>query len=219
LDVIRYSAATPQHPLPKICDARLMAQTMTRPARATDCDMVNAGLGESRDVLHRRRLIAENGARDAEPLSDTRRRKSAARIPANAGPGIRRRILGDIPEDVLRFLADKIDSVPHLEALLLLAENPAQAWTIEQIAGRIYTSKDAAAAILKNLQQSGLIVPDASAPPRYQYDPSWDAQAQLMPKIIETYRRRLVQVASFIHSKASSSVREFARAFDFKKDR
>jgi hypothetical protein len=126
--------------------------------------------------------------------------------------------LGDIPEDVLRFLTAKIDSVPHLEALLLLADSPTQCWTVEQIAARLYMSPQAAATIVKDLQQHRLVTPDEATPTRYCYDSAWD-ESQLMPKIIETYRRRLVQVASFIHSKASASVREFARAFDFKKDR
>jgi hypothetical protein len=41
----------------------------------------------------------------------------------------------------------------------------------------------------------------------------------LMEKVASTYRRHLSAVASFIHSKASRSVREFARAFELKKDR
>lgn len=130
----------------------------------------------------------------------------------------RETMLRDIPEDVLRFLTEKIDSVPHLEVLLLLSEGATQSWTVEQVAARIYTSADATASILKNLQQHRLVAAEASSPTRYGYDSSWDATG-LMPKVAETYRRRLVQVAGFIHSKASSSVREFARAFDFKKDR
>jgi hypothetical protein len=128
-------------------------------------------------------------------------------------------VLGDIPEDVLRFLTEKIDSVPHLETLLLLSEAPAQSWTVEQVAARLYTSQEAATALLKKLQQHRLVTHEASMPARYHYDASWDDSGELMAKISETYRRRLVQVAGFIHSKASSSVREFARAFDFKKDR
>jgi hypothetical protein len=34
----------------------------------------------------------------------------------------------------------------------------------------------------------------------------------------KTYRRELLRISRMIHSKAPSSVREFARAFKFKKD-
>ena len=177
--------------------------------------MVSAPLGESREVLHRRRLIKETSIEGCG--TDLKSRPWLLESLKN--PGIRESVLGDIPEDVLRFLTEKIETVPHLEVLLLLAEDPTQCWTVEQIASRIYTTPQAAGAILKDLQQRQLVSPDSANPPRYCYDSAWDAGAQLMPKIMQTYRRRLVQVASFIHSKASSSVREFARAFDFKKDR
>jgi hypothetical protein len=40
-----------------------------------------------------------------------------------------------------------------------------------------------------------------------------------MPEVAASYRRHLVPLATFIHSRASTAVREFARAFDLKKDR
>lgn len=40
-----------------------------------------------------------------------------------------------------------------------------------------------------------------------------------MPDVASTYARQLVRVAQLIHSKASLGVREFARAFQIKKDR
>jgi hypothetical protein len=39
-----------------------------------------------------------------------------------------------------------------------------------------------------------------------------------MPEVAAAYRRHLVQLATFIHSGASPAVREFARAFDLKKE-
>lgn len=124
---------------------------------------------------------------------------------------------GAIPPDVLSFLAEQIDTVPHLEVLLLLAEAPEQEWSEDLVAARIYTTRETAAALLNDLHHRGL-VRTAGSPPRYEYDPAWD-HTGLMQRVSATYRRQLVQVATYIHSKASSSVREFARAFDFKKDR
>ena len=40
-----------------------------------------------------------------------------------------------------------------------------------------------------------------------------------MLQVAATYRRNIARVATLIHEKTSSSVREFARAFDLKKDR
>src|SRR5918999_5127054 len=62
-----------------------------------------------------------------------------------------------IPENVLQFIAAKIDTVPQLEALLLLWENPQHDWSEEELAGRIYVLHEAAAAILQALHRRQLI--------------------------------------------------------------
>jgi hypothetical protein len=121
-----------------------------------------------------------------------------------------------IPEKVLQFLAEKIDTVPQLEALLLMWESPQRLWSQEDLCARIYVDKLVATSILQALQRRQLIALEGSL---YRYDPSWDASAEIMPEVAAAYRRHLVPVATFIHSRASSAVREFARAFDLKKDR
>lgn len=126
--------------------------------------------------------------------------------------------MGEIPEDVLRFLSENIDTVPHLEALLLMAESPAEWWTDDSLAARIYSTREAAAVLLKDLAHRRLVRAENVTSLRYQYDASWDT-AGLMPEVMIAYRRQLIRVATFIHSKGSASVREFARAFDLKKER
>jgi hypothetical protein len=126
----------------------------------------------------------------------------------------------EISEDVLEFLTRRIDSVPHLEALLLFWENPAVAWTATEIGARVYVSRDKARAILQDLMRHGFIAPAPGAAPDtgYCYQPGWD-QAQIMTRTAEVYRRHLVPIAELIHAKAeSSSVHAFARAFKFKKE-
>lgn len=121
----------------------------------------------------------------------------------------------EIPEEVLHFIVRRIDSVPHLETLLLLRENPAQPWTDEEVSARVYVSRELARSILQDLARHGMIAP-AGASERYAYDAAWD-EAQLMSKVAAAYRQHLTHVAGLIHSKASSeAVRQFARAFQFK---
>ena len=121
----------------------------------------------------------------------------------------------EIPEDVLEFIARRIDSVPHLEALLLMREKSDESWTQDVISHRVYVSRDQAGAILQDLARHGFITP-AERPDCFRYEPSWD-QAQIMAKVAATYRQHLVQTAELIHSKAGlGAVKEFARAFKFK---
>jgi hypothetical protein len=124
----------------------------------------------------------------------------------------------DIPERVLQFLTEKIDSVPQLEALLLMWEDPQRLWSEDELAARIYVSKPVAAVVLQALQRHQLILVEQPTA-QYRYNPQWDPTGEVIPEVAASYRRHLVPLATFIHSRASAAVREFARAFDFKKDR
>ena len=124
----------------------------------------------------------------------------------------------EIPARVLQFIAERIDTVPQLEALLLLWENPQREWSEEELAARIYVARPIAETIMQALQRQQLVTTEPASA-RYRYHPQWDPTGEVMPEVAAAYRRHLVQLATFIHSRASTAVREFARAFDLKKDR
>jgi hypothetical protein len=126
---------------------------------------------------------------------------------------------GDLPEDVTRFILEKIDTVPHLEALLLLFDSMPKCWTDEEISVRVYVPPAKAHEILQDLVRRKLVTAEATSPESYRYDGAWDESGVMMRKVATTYRQQLVRVANFIHSKASPAVRDFARAFQFKKER
>lgn len=123
-----------------------------------------------------------------------------------------------ISQQVLHFIAEQIDTVPQLECLLLLYQHDSRLWIDEEVAARIYIPSATARSILQTLGRRGLIATEGD-PPRYRFDPNGSASGELMRQIASEYQRHLVPIATFIHSKASASVREFARAFDLKKDR
>lgn len=123
-----------------------------------------------------------------------------------------------IPDDVVRFITARIDTVPHLEALLLLWESAPRGWTPQEIAVRVYVPVDQATVILKELVWQKLASPETQAPDRYRYDSAWDDTSRMMERVATTYRQQLVPVATLIHSKASTAVHQFARAFQFKKE-
>lgn len=125
----------------------------------------------------------------------------------------------EIPARVLQFIAERIDTVPQLEALLLLWEDPQRLWSEEELAGRIYVGRQVAATILQSLQRQQLVTAEPAPAVHYRYNPLWDPSGEVMPEVAAAYRRHLVPLATFIHSRASTAVREFARAFDLKQDR
>lgn len=125
---------------------------------------------------------------------------------------------GAIPNEVEQFLLAAIDTVPHLEALLLIFQNPGQVWSVEELAARIYVENARAAIVLEDLTRRQLItrIEGDAALPKYQFIARSAEQTQLLSQVAQAYRTQLVQVARFIHSKPSASVRDFARAFRLK---
>ena len=123
-----------------------------------------------------------------------------------------------IPQHVLQFIAEQIDTVPQLECLLLLHQHDNRDWLADELAARIYISRDTASAILQSLERRHLVASEG-VPPRYHLSTSEKVSRELIAEVAAAYQRHLVPIATFIHSKASASVREFARAFDLKKDR
>jgi len=117
---------------------------------------------------------------------------------------------------VIRFIIDQIESVPHLEALLLLRDTRPQKWTISDLSKRLYISREAARGLLDDLVRRNLIHRDSEAS-TYFYAAASEDQDQLLGLVDETYRRQLVRISQLIHSKPSAAVRDFARAFRFTK--
>jgi hypothetical protein len=123
----------------------------------------------------------------------------------------------DIPPRVLQFLAERIDSVPQLEALLLIWEDPQRLWSENELAARLYVSNQVATLIVQSLERQQLVTVELASAAQYRYNAAWDPTGEIMPEVAASYRRHLVPVSTFIHSRASTAVREFARAFEFKK--
>src|ERR1700761_3865666 len=110
--------------------------------------------------------------------------------------------------DVYEFVYDNIDSVPHLEALVLLWNSRPVGWTREELASRLYIPTDQVAELLRDLQRMGLVAETPGQSSRFSYIPNSDEQNELMGSLDNAYRKDLVRISTMIHSKASSGVWE-----------
>ena len=116
-----------------------------------------------------------------------------------------------------RFLLEQIDSVPHLEALLLLWNSRPKVWSVDEMAKALFLGLEPGKDILDDLARQRLVVCDAvSENYRYQPDPALDP---LLFAVDSIYRKELIRISRLIHSKPPAAVREFAKAFRFKKER
>ena len=121
--------------------------------------------------------------------------------------------------DVYEYILEKIESVPHLEAIILLWNSRPVGWTAEELSSRLYVPADRTDQIIQDLVRQQLVQQGPGSPARFSYLPRNDEQNEWMFRVDTAYRREIVRISTMLHSKASPSVREFARAFRFKKDR
>ena len=114
--------------------------------------------------------------------------------------------------DVDEFVKEKIDTVPHLEALLLLWNSRPKPWSPEEMGKALFLKAEATREILQDLVRQRLIVPVADADDTYTYNSEPEKDA-LIACVDATYRQELIRLTALIHSKPSAAVRAFAKAF------
>jgi hypothetical protein len=123
-----------------------------------------------------------------------------------------------IPDDVRRFLLKRIDSVAHLEALLLLRDNPDMEWSQPAVAARLYLEPEEVAPLLSRLCADGFIMRTESPEVQFRYRPSSSELAALADRVAAEYAKHLVPITKLIHDKPRLRVQEFADAFKLRKD-
>ena len=121
---------------------------------------------------------------------------------------------GSSTPDVDRFVVDFIDSVPHLEALLLLWRSRPRRWSIAELASALYLQSRKADAIANELVRAGLASATSDG---LGYVGDNAEQDQLISAVDETYRRETVRLSTMLHARGSRALRDFAESFQLKK--
>jgi predicted transcriptional regulator len=122
-------------------------------------------------------------------------------------------------EEVFRFILHQIDTVPHLEALLLLWRKRPLGFTESELSAQLFVDANTVSEIVKNLQRRELIAATADASREYRYEAKSAYTDALMQALSDMYSRELISISKLIHSKTASAAQDFARAFKFTKDR
>jgi hypothetical protein len=121
-----------------------------------------------------------------------------------------------IPEVVRQLITERIDSIPELEAILLLRQYRARAWSLDDAGKRLYVSPALAAHVLGVLTERGFF---ARIDENFQYAPDSPELEAAVDLLAATYSQHLIAVTNFVHAKPSASVRLFADAFRFRRDK
>jgi hypothetical protein len=122
-------------------------------------------------------------------------------------------------QQVYEFILREIDSVPHLEALLLLWNTSPNTWLAEDVGKRLYVKTSVASSLLRDLARQNLLTVSSDSLERFSYQTGAPDRDRLITLLDDAYRHQIVRISTLIHSKASSAVLDFARAFRFIKER
>ena len=119
-----------------------------------------------------------------------------------------------IARDLMVFLAEHVGSVHRLEALLFLRDQADRAFTEDELAGELRSSRESAREALRALEASGLLHMEGGG--RARYRPKRPQLADLVERLKATYQVRPVSVVEAIFSAPSRAIRSFADAFKLK---
>jgi hypothetical protein len=118
-----------------------------------------------------------------------------------------------VPDDVRRFVLDFVDSVPALEALLLMRRQPERQWTVSMMAAALYLEPRDVAPVLAELGARDLCSTRSAPEPTYAWPPPSDKLRAMVDRVAEAYAKHLVPITHLIHSKPRPGVRSFLDAF------
>lgn len=121
-------------------------------------------------------------------------------------------------QELYGFILENIDTVPHLEALLLLWGARPQELSEPEVAARLFVNRSGSGTILQDLALRGLVNIRPGNPLYCSYLSSPEND-RMVEALVRAYKTDLIRISTTIHTKASPGVREFARAFEFKRKR
>lgn len=120
----------------------------------------------------------------------------------------------ELSPDVREFIARNIVSIEQLEVLFLLHDDPARAWTPEEINDRLRSQEPSINKWLNTLVQLKLV---AAAGQRYRFAPESETLARQCAATALAYRERRIKVIEHVFAHPHEDLLLFVRAFDLRK--
>lgn len=119
-----------------------------------------------------------------------------------------------IPPDVREFVLEHIESIAHLEALLLLHRSE-ERWRVSSVASHLYIEPGQAEAVLGQLCDQRLL---ACGDGVYWFNADPPGQREIVESLATLYAQHLIPITNLVHAKPSGA-RAFAAAFKLRRDR
>jgi hypothetical protein len=131
-------------------------------------------------------------------------------------PGVKP--LDSIPEEILKFLGEHIESVEQLEILRILGEHPDREWNAATLQAEVQTKPQVLASHLTALESRGLLTGGKREADSYwKHGARTPELAALVSRLLELYRQRPVTLINLVYAKAKDPLQAFADAFRIRK--
>ena len=128
-----------------------------------------------------------------------------------------RDLVDDFPADLKQFLAQHVESLAQLEALLMMHREPQRTWTSDEVARGLYISGDMCQGIIADLERRGFVVQQANGE-GVRYAGQDAERTALLSRLAALYRERRVAVITQIYSSPMTKVQTFADAFRLRRE-
>lgn len=123
-----------------------------------------------------------------------------------------------LPQHVLNFVRDYIESVEQLEILLLLFHRQDRGWTEEEVAKELRCSQLSAGKRLAQFAQKHILIFDQSLK-SYRYSSAEETITTPISALAAAYQVRRVAIIDLIFSKPIDKIQVFADAFKLREDK
>ena len=124
--------------------------------------------------------------------------------------------LASLGPEIQDFLSRYVQSVGHLEVLLLLFKRKERAWSPSETSDELRSSLFYAEEQLRELTSLGLLAKDEKG--SYKFEPKDPLASRTMPKLADLYQNRRTTLIDAIYARPIDPVQRFADAFKLKKD-
>jgi Mn-dependent DtxR family transcriptional regulator len=125
----------------------------------------------------------------------------------------------ELTDEIRRFILTSVPSVPYLEAILLLRNDPDADWDVPRLAARLYVAERQASEVLTALAAAGIARgEDQGETTLFRYAPATAELRERLDALAQAYSANLVGVTDLIHSRLDKRAQQFADAFRLRKD-
>ena len=126
---------------------------------------------------------------------------------------------GEISNEVKNFIEAYIDSVEQINVLRLLIAHDNRVFSIQEIVHELRSTESAILRRINDLQNRKVLMPSTSeSSKQIKFSPTSDEVRVLINLLVRSFAEMPGKVIEFIYTLPPLTVREFSKAFQFRKE-